>query len=107
MITDPDKIARIRSHLASTLWNQDLKPAIAQRAGLAIKALCRPPNEREGDFKDTKDEDLRAIIREAEWQLVWMENEVKVFDYNRQRDELARQTDGAEAGLNQVQPSNL
>jgi hypothetical protein len=104
MITDPDKIARIRAFLGSTLWNEDLKPAIAQRGGMAIKALCRSPDAREGEFKNTKDEDLRAIIREAEFQMVWWENEVKVFDHNQARDELARQQQEAEAGLT-PQPS--
>lgn len=104
MITDADVIARIRSHLASTLWNQDLKPLIAQRAGRAIKALCRPLDKREGEFKDVSDEDLRAIIREAEWHITWMDLEVGAYDHNRRLEEDERQQDG-EADSNTVQPA--
>ena len=76
-----------------------MRPIIAQRANDAIKALILLPSERkaEGNEDDKKvpgDSDLRARIREAEWMLSAFENEVRIFDINRARDE-AERNDGA------------
>ena len=68
-----------------------MAPVIRNRANAAIKALVLHPSKRQGDFENLPDEDLRAMIREAEWMLSAWSNEVRIFDHNRARDELERQ----------------
>lgn len=70
-------------------------PSVANRGNESIKALCLSPSERKGEMHNVPDEDLRARIREAEYMIGAFQNEVRVFDANRARDELERQDGGA------------
>ena len=60
--------------------------------------------ERTGSFKgtdfDTEDDVLRAFIRDGEWLLVAFQNELAVWERNRQLDELERQSTDPSAGAN-------
>jgi hypothetical protein len=93
MALNEDQIGKIRGLLQSSAWNDVMKPAIAQRANAAIKALILTPAERSGEYKDMDDAAIRAQIREAEWLLAVFVNEVAVFDHNRRVEELQRQDD--------------
>jgi len=93
MALDAEQIQKTRSLLMSSGWNDVLKPLLAVRAHNAVKALILSPAERDGEFKDMADTELRARIREAEWILSVLPNEVAVYDHNRRLDELDRQTD--------------
>lgn len=90
MIT-AEQADKLRLVLASSGWNDVIKPVIAQRAHEAIKTLCLADSERIGQFKELDDSSLRGIIREGEWMLSVWENELKVYDHNRRLDELGRQ----------------
>jgi hypothetical protein len=93
MALNEDQVGKIRGLLQSSAWNDVMKPAIAQRANAAIKALILTPAERSGEYKDMDDAAIRAQIREAEWLLAVFVNEVAVFDHNRRVEELQRQDD--------------
>jgi len=86
-----EQVSKIRLLLASSGWTDVVKPALANRANAAIKALVLTPAEREGEYKNLDDSALRARIREAEWMLTAFPNEVVVFDHNRRLDELQGQ----------------
>jgi hypothetical protein len=91
MLSD-EQIQKVRLVLAGDGWNHVMKPAIANRGRMALKALTLTRSERAKEFKgsdfDTEDDVLRATIRECEWMCVCWDNEVQVHDQNRQRDEL-------------------
>ena len=93
-----EQIEALRQVLAMGGWNDVMKPVLANRAHLAVKALVLDPAEREGEFKGVDDAVLRARIQEAEWMLTAWSNEVSVHDYNRRRDELDRQNQGNGVG---------
>lgn len=90
MIT-AEQADKLRLALASSGWNDVIKPVLTQRVHEAIKMLCLATSERSGQFKDLDDAALRGIIREGEWMLAVWENELKVYDHNRRLDELDRQ----------------
>ena len=105
MALNEEQIQKVRLVLASSGWNDVMRPAIENRGRQAVKALCLAPTERAAAFKgsdfDTEDHVLRAIIRDSEWMLVCWDNELKVFEYNRRLDELDRQeTNPASASPN-------
>lgn len=85
---DETQVNKVRLVLQSAGWNDVMRPTYLQRANEAIKTLCLSRPERAGQFANTEDETLRAIIRECEWMLNVWPNEIKVFELNRQRDEL-------------------
>lgn len=95
MALNETQVQKVRQVLASSGWNEVMKPALIKRGQQAVKALCLSRTERTSQFKggdfDTDDEILRAIIRDCEWMVVVWENEVSVAEYNRRRDELDRQ----------------
>jgi hypothetical protein len=93
MALNEEQIDKVKGLLASSAWNDVVKPILTLRANSAIKALILSPAEREGDLKDLDDSTLRARIRECEWMLSAFANEVAVFDHNRRMDELQRQAD--------------
>lgn len=95
MALNEDQINKIRLLVASSGWNDVMKPAIAKRAHEALKALVLSPAERRGEYQGVQDEDIRARIRECEWMLVVWSNELTAYDQNRRLDELERQQDGA------------
>lgn len=90
-----DQVEKLKITMSTAGWREVVIPAIAARGNESIKALCLSPSERKGEAQNVQDEDLRARIREAEYVLGAFQNEVKVFDMNRARDELERQEDGA------------
>lgn len=98
MLTE-DQVNKIRHTMSTSGWNEVIIPAVLSRGKQALTALTLSQEERVkagGDFKDTDDALLRAIIRDAEWFSVAFQNEVKVFDYNRRQDELQTQRNGVE-----------
>lgn len=92
MPLNPDQIDKLRLTLAASGWNDVMKPAIINRGKTAVKALVLTKAEREREFKDTDfatdDDVLRAVIRDCEWMASVWDNEVRVADFNRKRDEL-------------------
>ena len=104
MITDPDVIARIRALLASAVWNTDIKPALAERARGLIKTLVLSEAERP---QPSQPEDMiRGRIQEIEYILSAFENEIRVFDHNRLRDELDRRQAQMENGQDPAVTAN-
>jgi len=83
-----EQIDKVRLTLGSAGWNDVMKPSLAARANEAIKALILSPDERIGELKDVRDDDLRARIRAIEWLLTVFQNEVAIHDHNRRLDEL-------------------
>lgn len=90
-----EQIDKVRLVLASSGWNEVMKPALVNRGNQALKALVLAREERTANFKgtdlDTADDILRAIIRDCEWMVGAWHNEIATFDHNRRRDELDRQ----------------
>lgn len=74
----------VRQVLASPGWQQVMQPLYANRARIAIKTLALFQAERDGEFKDLSDDQLRSIIRECEWMTSVWKNEIAANDYNRQ-----------------------
>jgi hypothetical protein len=92
MALNEEQIGKVRLLLMSSGWTDVVKPLLAQRANLAIKSLILSPAEREGEYKDLEDSAIRQRIREIEWLVSALPNEVAVFDHNRRLDELERQS---------------
>jgi hypothetical protein len=88
-----EQIDKIRLVLSTDGWNHVIKPAVMNRAKLALKALALTRGERTEDFKGTdfnaEDDILRAMIRDCEWMAVAWDNEISVFEHNRRVDELS------------------
>jgi hypothetical protein len=84
---DGTQVDKIRLVLSSTGWNDVMKPALLNRGKNAVKALCVAPSEREGEFKGSTDEALRAAIRETEWMVSVWSNEIVIFEHNRRLEE--------------------
>jgi hypothetical protein len=95
MALDEEQVGKIRLLMASSGWNDVMRPVIAKRAHEALKALVLHPAERAGEYKGLDDGVIRAKIKECEWMLTAWANEIVVHDHNRQLDELERQQDGA------------
>lgn len=83
-----DQIQKVRSVLASSGWNDVIRPILANRGNQAVKQLVLSPGDRDGEFKDMADDAIRARIRESEWMLTVWHNEVTVFEMNKRRDDL-------------------
>ena len=90
-----EQVDKIRLLLASSGWNDVMKPVIAKRAHDALKALVLHPAERKGEYEGIDDNTIRVKIQECEWMLSAWTNELLVYDHNRRLDELERQQDGA------------
>lgn len=104
MITDEDDIGRIRTILGMEGWRNVMKPKIEHRLRQKIKNLMLFPSERAE--QDRNDEALRGAIQELEWMLVSWDNEIAVFEANRQTEELRlRQMNGTES-LGSETPAN-
>ena len=91
---DATQVEKLRVLLATSGWNDVMKPVLLQRAHTALEALVLDFSEREGEFKGMEDQVIRARIREAKWMLSCWANEVLVHDHNRRLDELDRARDG-------------
>ena len=95
---NPEQADKLRQTLFTSGWKEVIEPTLLQRAKIALNALLLPPAERKvrgGEFADTEDADLRAIIRECDWnRLVWAQH-LSAYDHNRRLDELDRQGNGA------------
>lgn len=102
MALNEEQIQKVRLVLASSGWNDVMKPAIENRGRLALRALALSRSERAVEFKgtdmDTDDDILRAMIRDATWMTSVWTNEVSVFEHNRRLDELDRQERTKDAG---------
>lgn len=89
---EPAEIEKVRLVLASSGWNDVIKPRLMARGRTSLKALALTRSERAIEYKqtdfDVEDDMLRAMIREAEWMAVSWDNEVSVANANRLRDEL-------------------
>ena len=94
MALNDEQVQKVRQTLYTAGWNDVMKPALENRGRQALKALVLSRTERVAAFKgtdfDTDDDVLRAVIRDVEWMTCVWDNEVKVSEYNRQRDELDR-----------------
>ena len=97
MALNEEQIGKVRQLLASSAWNDVVKPVVAKRAHDAIKALVLHPAERKGEYQGVDDNAIRVRIQEAEWMLNAWVNEVSVYEHNRRVEEIARQDNGAEA----------
>ena len=96
MLND-EQIQKVRQVLLMPGWNEVMRPAILNRGREAISALALSPDERKsqgGEFKDTDDVLLRAIIRDSQWMSVCWQNEITVYEHNRKLEEL-EQPNGA------------
>lgn len=95
MALNEEQIQKVRLVIASSGWNDVMRPALENRGRQAVKALCLAPTERAAAFKgsdfDTEDHVLRAIIKDSEWMIAVWSNEIAVFEHNRRLDELDRQ----------------
>lgn len=97
-----DQIQHVIATINTSGWKQVMQPAYANRAKAALSALALSPSEREkggGEFKDSDDAHLRAVIRECEWMLGVWANVVNNYHQNRARDELAQRQNGADSPL--------
>lgn len=83
-----EQIEQIQLLLMSDGWNKGMKPQIAERGQAAIRALCRPTSERQGEYKEVSDEFLRGQISAFEWTLRWFPKVVEVYLANQRTDEL-------------------
>lgn len=90
-----EQVGKVRLLMASSGWNDVVRPAILKRAQEALKALALYPGERSGEYKTLEDNNLRARIQECEWLLTSLHNEVATFDSNRRLEELDSQQNGA------------
>ena len=92
MALNQEQVQKVRLVLASTGWNDVMRPALENRGRQALKALTLSRTERAGAYKgtdfDTDDDVLRAIIRDCEWMAVVWTNEIAVSEHNRRLDEL-------------------
>lgn len=95
MALDEEQIGKIKLLLASSGWNDVMKPVIAKRAHDAIKALVLNPAERKGEYQGVDDTEIRARIRESEWMLMVWPNEVSVYEHNRRLEEIETQNGAA------------
>jgi hypothetical protein len=95
MALNEEQVGQIRLLLASSGWNDVMRPVIAKRAHDAIKALVLHPAERTGEYKGIDDNTIRVKVRECEWLLTAWANEVMAYDNNQRLDELDRQQNGA------------
>lgn len=90
-----EQAEKLRLLLFSGGWNEVMRPAIENRLRSHVKKLTLWPSERKAEDQD--DTKLRAQAEELQWMLSAFENELKVEEYNRQVDELHRQTNGIAA----------
>lgn len=93
-----EQIQKVRLTLSSSGWIDVIVPAVLNRGKQALDALTLSEGERQkagGEFKDTDDMLLRAIIRDCQWVVAAFQNEVKIFDYNKRQEELQSQENGA------------
>ena len=95
MALNEEQVGKIRNLLASSGWNDVMKPVIATKAHNAIKALVLNPAERTGEYKDRDDASIRSDIKVLEWVLSCWQNEISVFEHNKRLEELDAQTNGA------------
>jgi hypothetical protein len=93
MALDPDQIEKLRLTLTTSGWKDVMEPVIAKRAHDAIKSLVLRPSERSGEYKEMEDSEIRARIKEAEWNLAVWRNEINIHDANRTMEELQRRED--------------
>lgn len=101
---DDKQAQELRLTLFSSGWTNVMQPALRNRVLQATKSLVMTRSERAGSFKgtdfDTDDDVLRAFIRDGEWLLVAFQNELAVWERNRQLDELERNSTDPSAGAN-------
>jgi hypothetical protein len=94
-----EQIQKVRQTLQTSGWTEVMLPVILNRGKAALQALTLSPEERlrgGGEFKDTDDFLLRAFIRDCEWMVACWQNEIKVFELNRQMEELQSRENGGE-----------
>lgn len=72
-------------------WNKVLKPWEAERGKRILRALAQSKDKRDEAFRDVSAKELRGQLKEIEWILSALDNELIAYDANRRRDELARQ----------------
>ena len=94
MLND-EQAGKLKMLLASSGWNDVVKPVLARRAHEAIKALVLHPEERSGDYKGVADESIRSQIKECEFVLNVWNNELAAYDHNRRLEELETAQNGA------------
>ena len=95
MALNDEQIQKVRLTLATSGWNDVMRPAIENRGRQALRALTLSRSERAVELKgtdmDTDDDILRAMIRDATWMTTCWTNEISVAEHNRRLDELDRQ----------------
>ena len=84
----PEQYDKVKILLASSGWNDVMRPAIAKRGQDAVRLLVLHPSERKGDDSKLTEDALRARIQECEWMLAVWSNEVVAFEQNRRLEEL-------------------
>jgi len=93
-----DQVHKLRAMVMMPGWTEVVVPATLNRGKQALDALTLSRDERlaaGGEFKDTDDAVLRAIIKDSQWLAAAFQNEIKVFDYNRHLEELQGQENGS------------
>ena len=106
------QIHLVKQMLGMGGWNDVVKPLVIGRGRDLTKVAMMMPSQRPEPYKDMDDREamnhIRGRILEIEWLVSFFDAEINVFDYNRRRDELDRQTqinNGTEVGINHPQPS--
>ena len=101
MPLNDEQVQKVRLVLASSGWNDVMRPALENRCRQAVKSLTLTRSERATQYKgtdfDTDDDVLRALIRDCEWMVVVWANELSVAEHNRRVDELDRQAENGTA----------
>lgn len=72
-------------------WRRVVQPRIAGRAKEVVKACCVPPFKRQGDLAQASQEQLWAIVSEAEWFLTHFEEELRVHRSNSLQEQAIMQ----------------
>lgn len=90
-----EQIQTVKQGLASSFWNDVVRPVLANRGNQALRALTLFPQERKGDYEGMTDDQLRVQVKEVEWMLSCWSNEIAVYEHNRRIEELDAETNGA------------
>lgn len=86
----PENVETVRAFLASSVWNDVLKPDLTERSE-TLKRYTWAPGARPKPYSEMEDRDatnlLRGQIQEVERLMTAYQAYVAAFDHNRRLDE--------------------
>lgn len=92
-----EQIEKLRGTLSTPGWRDVIFPALEARRQLQAKMAVTLPHNRPEPYRALSDQTVLDIVRgelsAIEWTQLQFVNEVRVYDENRRRDELARHMD--------------